>query len=169
MTETRGTGYQYVVTVIADDRPGLLAAVVTPLTAAGCVIETASVTPLDRVVGITLLVWVPSGAEPAVRSALVGLTVSENVKMHVDPVFDGGLYAPVTGELRMILLPRIPDSGNVPIVEAAVFLAQHGVAIRMAWPNSDSGVTIQAVIPPDTDEAELAEQIRRIGGEIRPS
>ncbi len=166
MTETQTADYQYVVTFIADDRPGLLAALLTPLSVAGCAIETASVTPLDRVVGIILLVRVPSGAEPAVRSALVGLTVTEDVKVHVDPIPDGDLHDSVPGEMRLIELSPAPDAGSAPIAEAARILGEHGVAIRTAWPDSNGNVNIHAVIPPDTDEAVLTEEIGRIGGKI---
>ena len=166
MTETQAPGYQYVVTFIAKDRPGLLAALLTPLSAAGCAIETASVTPLDRVVGIILLVWVPSGAEPAVRSALVGLTVTEDVKVHVDPIPDGDAPDSVLVETHLIELFPAPDSSSAPIAEAARILGEHGVAIRAVWPGSNGLVNIHAVIPTDTDEAAIAEEIGRIGGQI---
>ena len=83
-----------IITAIADDRPGLVDDILRSIERVGCSIETVSVASLDTAVSVTLLLHIPDGGTTPLRTALVGLTVEHNIKIHVDDMPDGSLYRP---------------------------------------------------------------------------
>ena len=165
---------RYIVTAIADNRPGLLHAIASSIRRAGCAVESVSLASLGTAVSVTLLLRLPDAGETALRAALVGLTVEQNVTLRVDPVPDGALYRPVDGVLREIVLvggssddvsrrTRGPLRTDA-LIDAAGILGRHGALIMNVTPRADGSAALGVVLPAGVDEATLAAELAVLGG-----
>ena len=96
----RASHSRYVLNVLGQDRPGIVATVSRAMADAGCNIEDSSMRLLQGAFAMVLIVTAPPGAENAFRTALVGITATQGLRVYVDsyPEADEGLRKIVEGD-----------------------------------------------------------------------
>jgi glycine cleavage system transcriptional repressor len=165
------TATRYVLTLIGQDRPGIVAAVSRVLADAGCNIEQSSMALLGGVFVVLLVVSVPHGAERALRVGLVGMTTMEGFLTHVDPYPDEpSLRQTVEGEPYSLSLHGADHPGIVADVTG--LLAAHGVNIVDLSTELIQGrvpvyvMTMDLILPPAVDPADLDRRLQDLSRRI---
>lgn len=160
---------RYVLSVLGQDRPGIVAAVSRVLTDAGCNIEDSSMTILRGAFAMLLIISVPEGRERDLRAGLVGMTTVEGFLVHVDP-YPEGQERQTVGELYTLSLHGADHSGIVAAVTG--LLAQRGVNIVDLSTRVLQGqvpvyaMIMEVVLPANVSEADLSAELQRLSLEI---
>ncbi len=157
-------GDTIIVTAIADDRPGLMRAILEPIHRSGFRIESLTATSLKTATCVTLFLHVPAGQMTALRAVLVGLTVEHNVTLNVHEIPDGALHTPVDGLEQEIVFESIDD-----FIAAAKHLERHGATIRSVRTDTAHGaLTTRIAIRSGIDAVTLAQELHLPPSRVSP-
>ncbi len=117
MTDRRSDP-RYVLSVLGPDRPGIVSKVSRAMTDAGCNIEDSTMRLLDGAFSVAAIVRVPPGTENAFRTALVGITATQGLRIQVDPYpeDDEGLRRVVEGDRYTLTVEGADRPGIVAAV-----------------------------------------------------
>ena len=172
MTQAQQQQPRYVLNILGQDRPGIVAAVSRALTDAGCNIEDSSMTMLRGVFAMILLITVPQGSENSLRTALVGVTAMEGLTVHLDPYpeDDEGLGRTTEGEAYSLSVHGADHPGIVSAVTG--LLAKEGLNVVDLSTRVIQGqvpvyvMTIDLVTPASVDAHDLNTRLQRLASEI---
>ena len=161
---------RYILTVLGQDRPGIVASVARALADADCNIEHSSMTLLGTAFVMLLVVTIPQGRENAFRTGLVGVTAVDDLLLHVDPLPTGGLHQTTDGEPYTLSLHGADHPGivaavaglladqRVNIVDLSTRLMQGQVPVYV--------MTMDLIVPETVDPADLDARLQRLSAEI---
>ena len=160
----------YVLTVLGQDRPGIVASVTDALAKAGCNIEQSSMSVLGTSFAMILVVNVPVNTEREFRTGLVGITTVEDLKIHVDPFPQGALHKTIEGDSYSLNLhgsdhpgiisavTRVLSENNINISDLATRLIPGEKSIFL--------MTIDLIVPAEVDVEQVTDSLKNIGNDI---
>lgn len=166
------TNPRYVLNVLGQDRPGIVAAVSRAMTDAGCNIEDSSMTMLKGAFAMIMIITVPAGAENPLRTAMVGITATQGLQVHIDPYpeADEGLRRTVEGVSCSLTLHGADHPGIVAAVTE--MLASDSINVVDLSTHVVEGstpvyiMTMELVVPESVDKAGLRGRLDKLSEEI---
>jgi|TARA_B110001454_G_scaffold198619_1_gene202858 glycine cleavage system transcriptional repressor len=163
--------YRYLLTVLGEDRPGIVASVTKGLSVAGCNIEQSSMSVLGSSFAIILVVNVPQESENRFRTSLVGITTVEDLKIHVDQFPSGSLYKVTEGQPYNLTLHGSDHQGIIASVTSV--LSQNKINIADLASKVIQGeepiflMTMDLIVPPNVDVNKVATSLMELGTDIK--
>lgn len=159
----------YVLSVLGQDRPGIVAAVSRVLTDSGCNIEDSSMTTLLGAFAMLLVITAPETAGSGLRSGLADMATRERLLVHLDPYPDGEPRA-VQGDRYTLTLHGADHPGIVAVVTG--LLAELGINIVDLATRVVEGqvplyiMTMEVAVPSRVERTELEGRLAAVSREI---
>ena len=169
---SRASHAQYVLNVLGQDRPGIVATFSRAVADAGCNIGDSSMRMLRDSFAMVALVTVPPGAEGAFRTALVGITAMQGLRIHMEPYpeDDDGLRRTVTGD-GLALRVEGPDRPGIVAAVTELVAAESINITELSTRVADGAPPVFAaamdlVAPASADVPALRARLAALGREI---